>query len=222
MRQFDIYTMIKMQEALNEVYIPGWRNTLTVEDYATQIVDEASELLRSGYQYKWWKNEPFENFNHWNACIEVVDIIFFYMSMVSLDLGDHVESLRGLKSESTNNPAMKISNTLNRTAFIDVLSAIFNQVSTGVSHFDVVDTFTRLGDLVGIDQETISAIYVVKYALNEFRISSGYKTGLYKKVVDGVEDNERLKGLVEKFLVGDIDTLDNLKSAAENSFFIKT
>lgn len=221
MRCFDIYTMIKMQEALNEVYVPGWREKLTVEDYATQIVDEASEFLRSGYQYKWWKNEPVEKFNHWNACIEVVDMIFFYMSMVSLDLADDVVHLKGETAKSVRNPLVACDHRLDRVSFIDVLSIIFNQVATGVSLPEVVDTFTRFGDLVGIDQETISAIYVVKYALNEFRIGSGYKTGEYQKVVDGIEDNERLKALVENFLSGDIPTLDDLKLAAEQSFFVK-
>ena len=50
-RVLSLYQMVKMQEELNDVYIPGWKKSLTPSDYLTQIVAESVELLDSGFTY---------------------------------------------------------------------------------------------------------------------------------------------------------------------------
>lgn len=220
-RVLSLYQMVKMQEELNDVYIPGWKKSLTPSDYLTQIVAESVELLDSGFTYKWWKDVPEDQFNKWNACIEIVDMMFFYMSMASLMLPEgEIDRLGDTIIDIGGTPILLVTgNKINHQVFTAIMSDIFNQYETGMILGDFTYAMDRLAGMMEMTPEVVSAMYTVKYALNLFRISSGYKNGTYKKVVDGVEDNERLKGLVEHFLQNPSMSLEELRVAAEGSFF---
>jgi hypothetical protein len=221
MRKLDLKQMMVMQEELNDVYAPGWLENKTQADYLTQIVDESSELLRSGFEYKWWSNVPLSDLNMWNASIEIIDMLFFYMSMARFDLtASDVQSLEGVYASEVYPRLVGISdNKMNRSVFIELLSPMFFQHACGTSVEDFVSTVGQLLGSVGLDAQTASAVYSAKYTLNLFRISSGYKQGLYTKVRDGIEDNQRLQALVLDFVNTPSMTLDTLMANVSNSFF---
>jgi dUTP pyrophosphatase len=72
---------------------------------------------------------------------------------------------------------------------------------------------------VGLSSLEISAIYTAKMTLNQIRQSNGYKDGTYVKVEDGVEDNQKLKSLVEDFIADETMTLNKLTKNVRNRFF---
>lgn len=225
-RTLSVATMVKMQEQLNDVYIPGWRELLSPSDYLTQLVAESVELLDSGFTYKWWKDVPVDQLNLWNARIEVVDMMFFYMSMAALMIpASKIEEFGKLPTDIAETDRLvsnKEDNTIQHRIYANILSDIFNQYETGMGIGDFLNTMDCLAGLLEMTAEEVAAVYTVKYSLNLFRISSGYKSGSYKKVVDGIEDNERLRYLVEEFLSNQDMTLDDLRTNAEESFFQPT
>lgn len=163
-RVLSLRQMVKMQEALNDVYIPGWKKSLTSSDYLTQIVAESVELLDSGFTYKWWKDVPEDQFNKWNACIEIVDMMFFYMSMASLMLpaGD-IERLEETIIDIEGTPSLLVvGNKINHQVYTSVMSDIFNQYETGMVLDDFTYTMDRLAGMMEMTQEVVSAMYTVK------------------------------------------------------------
>lgn len=72
---------------------------------------------------------------------------------------------------------------------------------------------------VGLTSLEISAIYTAKMTLNQIRQSNGYKDGTYVKVEDGVEDNQKLKSLVEDFIADETVSLNKLAKNVRNRFF---
>ncbi len=59
---------------------------------------------------------------------------------------------------------------------------------------DILHFFVSMCMIAGMDADELLELYFKKNELNFKRQDEGYREGTYQKVVDGVEDNERLHG----------------------------
>lgn len=230
--------LIEEQDQLNEFTVPKWKKVMTPDHYLTQMVIESVELLcDSGIQYKWWsKPVPLEKFNEWNVKIELIDMLHFYLSMVQLeskrrgvDIEKFTEFYFGKDAaELFNNHEVKFSELLedNRvvySTYINILRGLLfvstDELTTDVFHIVAYAVFQSLVCAVGLNTQELSAIYTAKCTLNRVRQTSGYKDGSYVKIEKGVEDNERLRPLVEDFLANPEMSLNLLAKNVRNEFF---
>lgn len=113
---------------------------------------------------------------------------------------------------------------LNYEQFVkQIISGFSVYMDSNLNYIDLYRySFVNILEMVnsiGLTSLEISAVYTAKMTLNQIRQSSGYKDGSYVKVVDGVEDNERLKSLVDAFIADDKMTLARLAKNVRNSFF---
>lgn len=56
----------------------------------------------------------------------------------------------------------------------------------------MTEMFFHMVSAIGMTTEDLYNRYKLKYALNHYRQENGYKQGTYLKVIDGMEDNERV------------------------------
>lgn len=232
MRSLNLLQLVEKQEELNDLYVPGWRAVLSPAHYFCQCIDEASEFFGSGIEYKWWKDVDQSKYDEWNAKIEVTDILFFSASIISLSThNSHAarDFMASTKLESHHDAdeasfIKKGTNKLNHDAvgrtFADLskLAFTFNSPVTT----PIVSLVSRIVGSMNFSPEELSAMYCAKYALNKFRISSDYKSGRYLKVVDGVEDNQRLKAVVDRFLANEEMTLADVEEEVTSMFFVSS
>ncbi len=232
-RSYSLKEILDLQDNLNEQYIPNWKFAMRPEMYFTQVIDEASELLRSGIEYKWWSNVPEEKYNAWNVKIEAVDMIFFIASMFALanqedderdslaifDLSIPVEMFE-CEEHYNGLRFVEVSNKINHATVAAIIADVSDALMNGLSVWraPVMSVIAHAADMTA---EEASAVYAAKYELNRFRISEDYKSGAYQKVVDGVEDNERLRVVVERFNQDVTMSLDDVRSEVIAMFFRK-
>lgn len=232
-RSYSLKEILDLQDNLNEQYIPNWKFAMRPEMYFTQVIDEASELLRSGIEYKWWSNVPEEKYNAWNVKIEAVDMIFFIASMfalvnqeederVSLGIFDLSVPAEMFECEEHYNSLrfVEVANKINHATVAAIIADVSDALMNGLSVWraPVMSVIAHAADMT---PEEASAVYAAKYELNRFRISEDYKSGAYQKVVDGVEDNERLRVVVERFNQDVGMSLDDVRSEVVAMFFRK-
>jgi dimeric dUTPase (all-alpha-NTP-PPase superfamily) len=67
-----------------------------------------------------------------------------------------------------------------------------NVQNAKVELVDILHFWVSMCTVLGMDANEVFELYAKKNKLNHERQSGGYKDGTYQKVVDGVEDNERL------------------------------
>lgn len=204
---FDDLTTL--QDDLNKLINPNWKQELSPDHFSTQVVDELSELLGSGIEYKWWKHIDPSKFDEHNYKIELIDVVFFTLSKVMVDNRTHTGHI-----EAMPDMILHDTNKINYKAFINILQIILSS-----EMFEGSDVIGYILSSANMSDEEASAYYVTKFVLNTFRQDSGYKSGEYVKVVDGIEDNDRLRVLVLDFLDDSNVTLLELAENTVKSFY---
>ena len=176
-----------------------WRNARTEEDFALGASLELAEFTES-FNWKWWKKAG--EIDLWNAKIEAIDMVHFLVSASMLS--DKNDS----NKDFTDCPC--VDNITFRKGYRDnLLESDFHvrqisfQILKKITKGEYVKALTQIFDFLQMRNEEVSAIYMAKYTLNEFRWKSGYGD-TYKKVSEsGIEDNQLLEGVVDKFLKDD-------------------
>ena len=197
------------QEALNEYTTPMWQQVLTANHFRTAMFDEFAELLNSS-NWKWWKKQ--DQHDSWNLKVEVIDIFHFALSIFILD-AQHLLKHEHVFCEcgKGHNYMVSESGNIFHDVFINKAVKLLSEPTT--------TAMDDLFDSLGMNAEEISALYIAKSQLNFFRQSTGYKDGTYVKIQDGIEDNVKLKHLVEGFLEMKEMSLDDLSGLVKESFF---
>jgi dimeric dUTPase (all-alpha-NTP-PPase superfamily) len=210
-RHLFVDEFFRLQDKLNEVVVANWTSKLNANHFSTAMLDEMSELMNS-VTWAWWKKakEP----DMWNLKIEAIDILHFALSANMLSVGRTLET--NYAQFANVEPRVSIldyQNKLDHNVFMRHMRNLLENCTV-----NVIDEFLQS---VGLTSEEVSAIYIAKCTLNEIRQSQGYKTGVYKKIVGGVEDNQKLQSIVRTFMMnGDLD-LDFVKKAVLDNFAIK-
>lgn len=207
---------MRIQDELNEFTVPEWKNVLTRNNFKVAMFDEFAELLNSG-SWKWWKagNEP----NKFNLQMEAIDILHFSLSIDILNKMDNRQTLpRDAVIGYGNNEHMSMvnyQNMIDHNVFISNAMSIINTESPTMA-------INNLFNSLGMDDELVSALYTAKSELNYIRQEDGYKDGTYVKVKDGIEDNERMKSVINEFIDNKQMDLDELRTRVRKHFFQRT
>ncbi|HCY04456.1 MAG TPA: dUTP diphosphatase [Gammaproteobacteria bacterium] len=175
--QTMLRTMATMQEEHNELVHAQWRDQ-GFEFYRAMWV-ECAEML-DHFGWKWWKQQSPDLDQ---VKLELVDIWHFALSELMRDgeiEPDVAEQLAVVTTdESTDSEAFRMA--------IEALAA----ECLNTRSFDI-KAFTAAMATLPMDYAELYALYIGKNMLNRFRQNNGYKSGEYKKLWQGREDNEHL------------------------------
>ena len=241
-RIMTVSELLKEQDALNAMTIGDkWKTTMTSSAFLCQVLFEGTELIvESGVGYKWWKFEQNQPVDMWNIKIEVIDMLHFLLSSVSLGIHNRRLSVEEraafeqmyigsdiaeLAADGKPVSGMQIieNGKLNYESYIQLIRTILFLDMIQENGEFIAMAYATLDTLVasiGLTSQEASAIYTAKATLNRIRQSSGYKDGTYVKVTkEGVEDNERLRPIVENFMVDTNVSLNVLAKQVRDEFF---
>ena len=210
-----ITAMLKLQQKLNdETNGTGWEGGYTREgkliSWRRCIYMECAELIDS-FAWKHWKNIAAPT-NWDNVRIEIVDIWHFVLSLLLEEsqnkacVGDEclAQIAYEVSAVSHFEEFCKEKGTPDDADMYGVLNdieVIIHKCSGfGFDMGELLSAYFVLAMKCGLNLDALYAIYVGKNVLNKFRQNHGYKDGSYKKVWNGVEDNEVLNEILKSEL----------------------
>lgn len=199
-----VRTMAEMQDTHNTLVHPQWRSQ-GYEYYRAMWV-ECAEML-DHYGWKWWKKQDADLDQ---VRLELVDIWHFALSEllrkgdVADEVADVLASVTALASVTGEDQAEAF-----RMAIEELASSCLRTRSFELQPF--IDAMAALP----MTLDELFALYIGKNVLNRFRQNHGYKTGEYRKLWGGREDNEHLIDLLNELEVGAADLPDALYAALQ-------
>lgn len=197
----DFRTMLDAQEALNNKYVPNWRESVVVEQQLSAAFTELAEWFESAPRsgsvttngidgWKFWKRNLEDD--HQNKRIEVIDVWHFMMSVwLYLGTKDNVEHF------VTKYSYYNISKDYSPLKKIHLYQAKFTMYSLEEnlekSVFTGMTLLKYLMDETDMSWDALENGYFVKNQLNHTRVENGYQDGNYAKHDEnGNEDNASL------------------------------
>ena len=198
--------MFQLQEDLNKKINDNWRQIRSKEDFARATWIECAELVDS-LPWKWWKKQKPDMEN---VQIEVVDIWHFVMSYILLDYENPVEAvgsepvslfIKGLNEDfrELNIKGEYINHYLGETDSYKRIIFLAERVAEGFLKQSLNEGVFFFGLLVKntISFNQLYLLYIGKNVLNHIRQEKGYNSVDYKKVINGMEDNQYLFELIK-------------------------
>lgn len=181
--QAMLHTMADMQEQHNVLVHPQWREQ-GFEFYRAMWV-ECAEML-DHFGWKWWKQQTpdidqvkLELVDIWHFALselmrkgEIDPAVAEQLATVSVDKATDAESFR--LAIETLAAACLSTRSIDLSAFCAAMAAL------------------------PMDYAELYALYIGKNMLNRFRQNNGYKSGEYRKLWQGREDNEHLIELLDE------------------------
>lgn len=187
-----VQTMAEMQNAHNVQVHPEWRTQ--GYEYYRAIWVECAELL-DHFGWKWWKKQVPDIDQ---VKLEIVDIWHFGLSdLIRADKLD--ESVGAVLLAVENEMGSTASDAAQFRAAVESMA----EVTLSQQSFQM-KPFRRVLETLPLSLTELFNLYIGKNVLNGFRQDHGYKTGKYKKLWSGREDNEHL-----------IEILESLECAAD-------
>ena len=181
--QAMLHTMADMQEQHNVLVHPQWREQ-GFEFYRAMWV-ECAEML-DHFGWKWWKQQTPDIDQ---VKLELVDIWHFALSELmhkgAIDPAV-AEQLAAVSVHKATDPEGF------RLAIETLAAACLSTRSIDLS------AFCAAMAALPMDYAELYALYIGKNMLNRFRQNNGYKSGEYRKLWQGREDNEHLIELLDE------------------------
>lgn len=180
-----VRTMAEMQNAHNVQVHPEWRTQ--GYEYYRAIWVECAELL-DHFGWKWWKKQiPDLD----QVKLEIVDIWHFGLSDL-IRTGKLDESV-GEAMFAVETTVAATANQLNSSDVAQFRAAVEALAESSLSQrLFRLEPFQRLLEALPMSLTELFRLYIGKNVLNNFRQDHGYKTGEYRKLWSGREDNEHL------------------------------
>lgn len=175
-RSHMLRTMARMQETHNQLVHPDWQTQ--GYEYYRAIWVECAELL-DHFGWKWWKQQHADTDQ---VKLEIVDIWHFGLSDL-IRAGTLDADLLGSVSFE---PVADVGGRRFRDA-VETLA----QITLVNRAFDLA-AFVNVMQTLPMGFDELFHMYVGKNVLNTFRQDNGYKSGTYRKLWQGQEDNEHL------------------------------
>ena len=180
--------LLSEQERLNSIINPNWKNDRLFDDFVVAMLVESAELIEH-LGYKWWKHqEP----NLKQAQMECVDIWFFYFSallLIEKDIETDIIHLSDYEVEEFS----KNKTIYFTKSFMNTISS-YDSINKEPLSLNLLFCVTQW---LGMSTEDLYDMYMGKLVLNIFRQTHGYADGSYKKIWNGLEDNEVLHKIME-------------------------
>lgn len=192
---FDAMYALQMQlnnETNGKMWLEGFTKNGRLIDWNRAIFIETAEAVDS-FNWKHWKDLGLED-NIENVKIEVVDIWHFMMSEhIRLHKGD----VAAAAEEGYSIYKAMHHVTHDEHELIVLLERVAkNALSKAAKPYDLYRVVEAID---GFDINDLYTLYVGKNALNKFRQDNGYKDGTYRKLWDGVhEDNYFLQAILKE------------------------
>ncbi|WP_456399636.1 dUTP diphosphatase [Persephonella sp.] len=220
----EIRDMLELQDQLNKKINENWKKIRSSEDFARAVWTECAELLES-LPWKWWKKqEPDMD----NVEIEVVDIWHFILSQILLENNSLEESLnssavelfiKGINEDFSNVDVSGeyINHYLGEIDRIKKIIFLTERVAESFLKNNLKEGTFFFGLLVknSMSFKKLYLLYIGKNILNHIRQEKGYRSGNYKKLINGLEDNQYLFNIVKE--VNNKDDLEKkIREAFEN------
>ena len=206
-----IEAMLDLQQRLNDdTNGVGWENGYTKEgkliSFRRCIYMECAELIDS-FALKHWKNIKAPT-NWENVRIEIVDIWHFILSLLLEESKDNALSKAQIAEEVRSVSLFDDFCKEKGTPDDDDMYGILNDIEViihkctgfGFDLGELLSAYFILAMKCGLNLNALYQIYIGKNVLNQFRQNNGYKDGSYKKVWEGVEDNEVLNEILQSEL----------------------
>lgn len=172
--------IINLQKQLNDQIDINWRENN--HDYQRAITVELAELLNH-HGYKWWKKQK-RDINQIH--LEIVDIFHFMLCDILTDDCLSEEHILGTLCMQRNS----YTNENEVIQLIDTTLTAAAQKKFSLFHLkDLMDAYF-------MDVDMLFKLYLGKNTLNAFRQQNGYNNGTYKKVWNGLEDNQVLLNIL--------------------------
>lgn len=185
--------MLELQDQVNSLISNEWR--ANNNPWYRAIWLESAELLEH-FSWKWWSNKE-DDIEQ--AQLELVDIWHFGLSALLQQHGDAKQVIKYLENSSFT----EISNDINHR---NIKIVIEEFVLSTLEHKSFnINIFLQLCKLLSLEFNELYKIYLGKNILNTFRQKNGYKTGAYKKIWMGFEDNHYLFKIIKET---DVDSLN--------------
>ena len=181
--QAMLHTMADMQEQHNVLVHPQWREQ-GFEFYRAMWV-ECAEML-DHFGWKWWKQQTPDIDQ---VKLELVDIWHFALSELMRERAIDpavAEQLATVSVDKATDPEGF------RLAIETLAAACLSTRSIDLS------AFCAAMAALPMDYVELYALYIGKNMLNRFRQNNGYKSGEYRKLWQGREDNEHLIELLDE------------------------
>lgn len=172
----QLVAMLEMQDRMNAKVHPQWRSQ-NFPWYRAIWIESAELMDHQGW--KWWKHQTADREQ---VLLELVDIWHFGLSDL-LQGGQSTEQVAASLSEVFALPETN-------DEFLILVERFAGQVLT--QRRFVLDQFLPLLAAAGLSLDQLFRHYVGKNVLNFFRQDNGYKSGTYRKLWQGKEDNEHL------------------------------
>tara|TARA_A100001037_G_scaffold104940_1_gene95364 strand:- start:1807 stop:2409 length:603 start_codon:yes stop_codon:yes gene_type:complete len=178
-----IETMMAMQDNHNKVLHEDWRHQ--GHEYYRAVWVECAELM-DHFGWKWWKKQ---NVDIDQVKLEIVDIWHFGLSdlMRSGSVEGCVTALNELQVPEKSAEPSEFREAVETLA----------KASLAYKTFQIPE-FCQLLVALPLSVTELFRLYVGKNVLNDFRQAHGYRTGNYKKMWDGMEDNQHLIELLDE------------------------
>jgi len=175
-------TMARMQEAHNRHVHPDWRTQ--GYEYYRAIWVECAELL-DHFGWKWWKQQDVDIDQ---VKLEIVDIWHFALSdlLRAEALSDELAAPLVFEPAAGDGDPRAFRLAVEELARITLAERAFRMAP-----------FVRVMRTLPMGYLELFSLYVGKNVLNNFRQDHGYRTGQYRKLWAGREDNEHLVEVLE-------------------------
>ena len=183
--QAMLHTMADLQEQHNVLVHPQWREQ-GFEFYRAMWV-ECAEML-DHFGWKWWKQQTPDIDQ---VKLELVDIWHFALSELMRERAIDPAVAEQLATVSVDKATDAESF---RLAIETLAAACLSTRSIDLS------AFCAAMAALPMDYAELYALYIGKNMLNRFRQNNGYKSGEYRKLWQGREDNEHLIELLDELI----------------------
>ncbi|HEV09645.1 MAG TPA: dUTPase, partial [Sulfurihydrogenibium azorense] len=204
---------LELQDQLNRKINENWKNVRKKEDFYRAIWLECAEAVES-LPWKWWKKvEPdIENLE-----IELADIFHFVLSLLLLEkkpdltflykgLNEDFTQLLDIEGDYINHYLAQVY-TKDKDLYQEYIF-LFERIAEKAlrQHLNGVLFFFGLLTRKLMDFDRLYLLYVGKNILNHIRQEMGYKSGEYKKLINGLEDNKYLVKVIKE-----VNSIENLE-----------
>ena len=169
--------MLSLQDAMNNKVHPQWRD----QHYAwyRAIWTECAELM-DHHGWKWWQKQSPDTPQ---IRLEIVDIWHFGLSEL-------LQSKHSISLIAADIEAQWKQTSPPKRDFLAQVEQLAQQCLAKQAFS--LDEFCQLVTIADFSFDELYRQYVGKNVLNRFRQDNGYKSGTYRKLWNGLEDNKHL------------------------------